>query len=202
MPNEAKKNQGISLKDRFKYAADETAKQRASSTAESSEKSDKKKVTKRRATKELVASQGSSQKEKEPKQRKKFVFAGKTRIAIIVLVILILLAALIYPAARNYYQSIRQQQQLQACLDAIEERNSTIESQNSALETDEGVEAQAREELGWVAEGENSAIVTNIEEGEDSSGKLPTQIDTSEIEPPHTWYYDILDIVFFVDLNT
>ena len=53
---------------------------------------------------------------------------------------------------------------------------------------------QAREEYGWVKDDERATVVVNS--GDSGSGDMPSQVDGSKIEPPHTWYYDILDIVF------
>ncbi|MDD6768251.1 MAG: septum formation initiator family protein, partial [Coriobacteriaceae bacterium] len=93
-----------------------------------------------------------------------------------------------------YYQALRQEQTLQAELDAVNQRNEQIDAENKQLETDEGVENQAREEYGWVKDDEKATVVVNS--GDSGSGDMPSQVDGSKIEPPHTWYYDILDIIF------
>ena len=74
------------------------------------------------------------------------------------------------------------------------QRNEKIDAENKQLETDEGVENQAREEYGWVKNDEKATVVVNS--GDSGSGDMPSQVDGSKIEPPHTWYYDILDIIF------
>ena len=35
-----------------------------------------------------------------------------------------------------------------------------------------------------------------VNSDDSGSGDMPSQVDGSKIEPPHTWYYDILDIIF------
>lgn len=113
--------------------------------------------------------------------------------AIVVLVIILL-----YPVGRDFYKTMRTEQRLQAQLDAISERNDAVEAENEALQTEEGVENQARTEYGWVREGENSAVVTNQEGAVDNASRLPDHLDTDSIHAPSTWYYNILDTVFFV----
>ena len=195
LPNAPEKNQGSSrLRRRARVAAEMTAQQRSAAKVVS----EKDGVTKRKASAELV--KATKEESAKKKKRRSFEFRGPTRALVIVLVVVLVLGFILYPVGRSYYKSLREQQQLEATLEAIEQRNDEIQKQNDALETQEGIEAQAREELGWVSDGEESAVVTNITEDEDSTGKLPEQVDEEKIQPPHTWYYDILDIVFFVNL--
>ena len=53
-------------------------------------------------------------------------------------------AAVLYPMGCTYYQTLRNEQRLQAELDAVNERNAQLEAENKALETDEGVESHAQ----------------------------------------------------------
>lgn len=109
-------------------------------------------------------------------------------------VFVVVVFAVLYPIGCTYYQAMRQQQQLEAVLDAVNQRNDQIENKNKQLETDEGVENQARDEYGWVKDGEHATVVTNSDD--DGAGEMPSQVDETKIEPPHTWYYDILDVIF------
>ena len=106
---------------------------------------------------------------------------------------------MLYPVGQTYYQTVRSEQRLQAELDAVNARNDKISKQNEALGTDEGVENQARSEFGWTKEGESAGVVTNTDEQTDTSTTLPEQVDGSKIKAPQTWYYDILDKLFFYD---
>lgn len=116
------------------------------------------------------------------------------RIVTCIVAFILIVGVVLYPIGCTYYQAMRQQQQLQAVLDAVNERNDAIDNENKQLETDEGVENQARQEYGWVKDGENATVVTN---GSDGSGNdMPSQVDETKIEPPRTWYYDILDVIF------
>lgn len=79
------------------------------------------------------------------------------RVPVIVACIVLLAVIILYPVGRDYYQTMRTQQRLQAQLDAVTERNEAVQAENDALQTEEGVENQARSDLGWVREGESSA---------------------------------------------
>ncbi len=168
-------------------------------------------VTKRRASKAQVNSlqeRDQKKKDKSKQDAKEMLqdlkpldavkrFVGNMglgwRILAVFVVSVLIVGVVLYPIGCTYYQAMRQEQQLQAVLDAVNERNQSIQDENDELETDEGIENQAREEYGWVKEGEHATVVTN---GGDNSAEMPSQVDESQIEPPHTWYYDILDVIF------
>ena len=62
---------------------------------------------------------------------------------------------------------------------------------------DNGSGSKLPAEYGWVEKGDQSALVTNA--GDNGSGsKLPAQPDLESIKAPQTWYYSLLDAVFFV----
>jgi len=120
-------------------------------------------------------------------------------IAIGIACVLIATLVLLYPVGQRYYHTVRDEQRLEAELAAAEERNQVISEQNEALKTDEGVENTARRELGWTKEGEGAAVVTNAGESNSGSSALPDQVDSKSIKAPTTWYYSILDVLFFYD---
>lgn len=128
----------------------------------------------------------------------RFLPKGKLRVALIVVCVFAVALAIVYPTAKSYYQAMREGQRYEAQLAAVQARNDALEKDTEALKTDEGIEAQARKDYGYVKKGDKSAVVTNADEDGSSSLK-PGQIDTSEIEAPVTWYYSILDKVFFYD---
>ena len=120
------------------------------------------------------------------------------RVVAVVLVFAVACAAILYPVAKPYYTAMRDGQRSEAQIAAVEERNEALEEENESLETDEGIEAQARNDYGYVMKGEESAVVTNAE-GSSSITDVPDQVDVDEICAPQTWYYDILDQIFFYD---
>ncbi|MGN0073301.1 MAG: septum formation initiator family protein [Coriobacteriales bacterium] len=221
MPDEPRNTTGRTLRQQMRAAARTTAQQQRarnqapsdsalSSAGKKAEKGSKGKsggVTKRQASKaqkEQAKKQDKNSKEREKRSVAEALREGLLnmglgmRIALGALALLIVAAAVLYPIGCTYYQTLRQEQRLQAELDAVNERNAQLEAENKALETDEGVENQAREEYGWVKDGEKATVVTNTDD--EQQGDLPQQVDGSQIEPPHTWYYDILDIVFRADV--
>ncbi len=141
--------------------------------------------------------QGDKAETKSPRERiSSFILEAPLVLKVLGAVIVFLLIAfvMLYPMGCTYYQALREEQRYQAELDAVNARNDAIQQENDALETDEGVENQARKELGWVKDGEQAVIISNSD-GELSSG-MPDQVEEGSIEAPHTWYYDILDFVF------
>lgn len=165
------------------------------------------KVTKRQASKEQTAEAKKQDKSAKEREKRSFIETVRDgflemglglRIALGAIALLVLAVAVLYPIGCTYYQALRDEQRLEAELEAVNERNAQLEEENKQLETDEGVENQARQEYGWVKDGEKATVVTNSDDEE--GGDLPAQVDGSKIEPPHTWYYDILDVVFRADV--
>lgn len=147
-----------------------------------------------------MADKDKKKKRRKPSQRSssKERRSVSKRPLIIAACIIVFCVVLLYPVGRDYYQTLRTEQRLQAQLDAVNARNEAVRAENDALQTDEGIENQARADLGWTREGEQSAIVTNGEGTADNVSKLPEHLDISSITAPQTWYYSILDAMFFV----
>lgn len=132
----------------------------------------------------------------KPSLRSRFATASRGRVIVCLIVVLAIVAvALLYPAGQDYYQTLREKQRSEAQLAAVNSRNEAISQKNDELETDEGIEDAAREQ-GYVEEGEKS-VYTNVKG--DSSSQLPDQVDIDSIHAPSTWYYNILDVIFFVE---
>lgn len=140
-----------------------------------------------------VVDPGASSKSKPARKRHPVL-----RTLGIALAAVVVCAAILYPVAKPYYAAMRDGQRSEAQIEAVEERNEALSEENSALKTDEGIEAQARSDYGYVMEGEESAIVTNVEDSSSITG-VPEQVDVDSVTAPQTWYYDILDAVFFYD---
>ena len=210
MPDEPRNTHGRTLREQVRAAAAATAEQqRARKQGKGGSGKDPKKGTSKRTVTKRTASKDQQQKEKardksaKETEKRSFIETVRDnflnmglglRVLFGVIALLIVAAAVLYPMGCTYYQALRQEQTLQAELDAVNQRNEQIDAENKQLETDEGVENQAREEYGWVKDDEKATVVVNS--GDSGSGDMPSQVDGSKIEPPHTWYYDILDIVF------
>lgn len=148
-----------------------------------------------RASDKVQASTGKRRSDHAPQKRKGGP-GGKARIVLAVVVVLVLCCVIVYPMGKGYYQTMREGQRLQAQIDAVNERNATLQDEADALQTDEGIEAQARDDYNYVKEGEHAASVTNAQ-GSSGSTDLPAQVDEDSIKAPQTWYYAILDVIFF-----
>jgi len=135
-----------------------------------------------------------SQRTDAPRVRKR---ERSWRTLAIVGCVIVLAIVVLYPVGRDYYKTMRTEQRLQAQLDAVTERNEAVQAENDALQTEEGIENQARSDLGWVREGESSAVVTNEQGTVDNASRLPDHLDEKSITAPQTWY-TILDTIFFV----
>lgn len=123
--------------------------------------------------------------------RRMFAFA-------ISIILVLILCASVYPVGKTYYTAMRTQQRQSAILEAEQARNEEISKSNNELKEKEGIENEARKS-GYVKKGEKSVSVTNADDGDNTSAGLPAQIDESKIHAPQTWYYKILDTIFFVD---
>ena len=210
MPDEPRNTHGRTLREQVRAAAAATAEQqrarkqgKGGSGKGSKKDKPKRTVTKRTASKDQQQKEKARDKSAKETEKRSFIETVRDnflnmglglRVFFGAIAVLIVAAAVLYPIGCTYYQALRQEQTLQAELDAVNQRNEKIDAENKQLETDEGVENQAREEYGWVKDDEKATVVVNS--GDSGSGDMPSQVDGSKIEPPHTWYYDILDIIF------
>lgn len=112
---------------------------------------------------------------------------------------LVLSCWFLYTPAQQYYQSVREYDRLQAEYAAIEQRNVLLQVEVDALGTDAGLEDRARQEFGWVKEGEQTANVRGLAATEDSLSNLTVNIVPGSVEAPETWYSPMLDVLFGVE---
>ena len=210
MPDEPRNTHGRTLREQVRAAAAATAEQqrarkqgKGGSGKGSKKDKPKRTVTKRTASKDHQQKEKARDKSAKETEKRSFIETVRDnflnmglglRVFFGAIAVLIVAVAVLYPIGCTYYQALRQEQTLQAELDAVNQRNEQIDAENKQLETDEGVENQAREEYGWVKNDEKATVVVNSDDS--GSGDMPSQVDGSKIEPPHTWYYDILDIIF------
>ena len=210
MPDEPRNTHGRTLREQVRAAAAAPAEQqrarkqgKGGSGKGSKKDKPKRTVTKRTASKDQQQKEKARDKSAKETEKRSFIETVRDnflnmglglRVFFGAIAVLIVAVAVLYPIGCTYYQALRQEQTLQAELDAVNQRNEQIDAENKQLETDEGVENQAREEYGWVKDDEKATVVVNS--GDSGSGDMPSQVDGSKIEPPHTWYYDILDIIF------
>ena len=105
---------------------------------------------------------------------------------------------MIYPAAKEYYISTRERDQLQAEYDAVTARNNEMQGNVDALNTVEGVEDQARTDLGWTQPGEVSVEVTTLDP-DTPHGAMPDEVAPGSVEAPESWLTRFLDKLFGLD---
>jgi cell division protein FtsB len=135
---------------------------------------------------------------KQPTAKKR---SHKGLIAAITTVVCLTLAfAITYPVAQDYYIAMRTNDKLEAELAAITARNETIAAQIEELKTQEGIEDRAREEFGWVHEGEKAVNITGLDI-ENSTTVMPASIQAGSIAADTAWINSVLDMVFNFDVN-
>jgi cell division protein FtsB len=119
--------------------------------------------------------------------------------ALIVVVIIGLSLALavvvLYPMAREYYIAQREKDRLSVEYEMVADRNEKIRQQIENLQTPEGIADRAREEFGWVREGEEAVNITGLNVFE-SSTALPAAVEPGAAQAPETWWTRTLDEFF------
>jgi cell division protein FtsB len=115
----------------------------------------------------------------------------------VIVLSLVFAAVMLYPVAREYYLVKRENDRLTAEYQAVIERNNRIQQQIDELQTPEGIEDRAREEFGWVREGEEAVNVTGLNVSE-SSTVLPAAVGVGSIKAPESWWTRLLDEFFGV----
>ena len=154
----------------------------------------------KRAFEEMGGSKrASSAISSKMRSSKKLRSSTASRIAVTLGCLVCVAAVLLflYPTAQQVYLESREKDRLQAEYDALVERNTALQEHIDYLSTDEGIEDTARQELGWVQEGEIAVVVEGLsEDSEDETSSIYTQIASGSVAAPETWYSPILDIVF------
>ncbi|MBQ6452728.1 MAG: septum formation initiator family protein [Coriobacteriales bacterium] len=136
----------------------------------------------------------SSERAREPQHR----FPKAMIILASIVAVLGFALIMIYPAAKEYYISTRERDQLQAEYDAVTARNNEMQGNVDALNTVEGVEDQARTDLGWTQPGEVSVEVTTLDPST-AHGAMPDEVEPGSVEAPESWLTRFLDKLFGLD---
>jgi len=110
-------------------------------------------------------------------------------------VCLVCAVIILYPNARVYYAAWRDYSNVSAELAAVSTRNATIQTRIDNLYTEEGIEDRAREEFGWVKEGENAINVIGVEADEATSA-LPETVVSGSVTSDTNWALEKLDKFF------
>ena len=125
-------------------------------------------------------------------------FAGKARKPLIAVCVIALLAVFLYSPAQQYYTQVRNNDYLQAEYDAASAQTDSLRSEISYLDTDEGVQDRAREELGYVMSDETAGAVkgANLIKDESDSEDTTINVQAYSVEMPSHWYSPMLDALF------
>lgn len=105
-----------------------------------------------------------------------------------------------YPVARVQYRETRQRAQLRAELSALKSRNARLRKEVDRLRTPEGVEDQARTQLGLVKRGEHVVVVNDGRPSKATTNvAAPPDIDSDYLaEAAVGPWTSFLDLVFRV----
>lgn len=101
----------------------------------------------------------------------------------------------LYAPAQQYYQELRDRDRLAVEYQLVAERNEAIANEVALLSTPEGIQDRAREEFGWISEGEYAVSVMGISP-EDKTAGFQANINAASVKAPETWYSDFLDSFF------
>lgn len=108
--------------------------------------------------------------------------------------IVALFAVALYGPAQQYYVQMRETDRLQAEYAAVMQRSDTLKSEIDTLQTDEGVEDRAHEDLGYIKQGEMTASVKGLEL--ERNENFSSNVAPGSITAPETWYSPVLDVFF------
>lgn len=111
--------------------------------------------------------------------------------ALILIAVALFCVIALYNPCRTYYQEYRAHQRLESKYAQLNAYRNELETEVKNLQTPEGIEDAAREELGMVREGEHSARVNGIS-AEDEL-KMARSIKGTA---PVSWWTTILDAIF------
>lgn len=117
--------------------------------------------------------------------------------SIVSALVIVLACVVVYPTAQTYYVQLRTNDRLQAEYEALEDRNAQLQSNIDNLQTDAGIEDQARQ-YGWARSDENAVNVVHSG-AEGSQTTLPDPVEQEDISAPDTWVTVLLDPLFGVD---
>jgi cell division protein FtsB len=122
-------------------------------------------------------------------------------VTLIIIAGLVFAAVMLYPAARDYYLAKRENDRVKVEYGLVIDRNEKIQQQIDELSTAEGIEDRAREEFGWVKEGEEAVNITGLSISDSSTG-LPPAVDSTSVETSESWWTRTLDTFFGVENPT
>ena len=114
---------------------------------------------------------------------------------------LVLVGLFLYTPAQQYYQAQRERDRLAAEYAELVERNESIDTQNAMLASNAGMEDAVRSKYGYIMPGDQTAVVSGLEEGADDRAHrdgVEANVVSSAVKAPEQWYTPYLDAFFGV----
>jgi len=112
---------------------------------------------------------------------------------------LALAGLVLYGPTKTYYVAKREEARKTYEYELLNDYYQNLQDEVEYLSTDEGVEDRAREQYGWVKEGENAALVSGLDEDENSDeeeSSVEAPPTGTAVRAPATWYSGFLDPFF------
>lgn len=119
------------------------------------------------------------------------------KVGIFMVATIVLVCIFCYQPAKICYTQIRNTEKAEAELALVQARSEKLSANVSALKTDEGIEDKAKDDYGYVKQGEGAAHVSGIETQD--STKLLEYVDSNKVTAPDTAISKILDPIFGYD---
>lgn len=117
-----------------------------------------------------------------------------------ILLCLIITALFLYKPAKDYYITVRENDKLEAQLEALKHTNQSLNDDIKSLKTEEGIKQRASESLGLIQKGESIGIVSGTGHGSDgtrdSAESTSSKLSYKNIKTPHKWYTAFCDAIF------
>lgn len=121
----------------------------------------------------------------------------RLRVPLVILAVCLVALAILYPPACDYYRAARDGEIYQAQLDAFNNLNEEEKERIRSLNTEQGIEDEARLH-GYVRKGEQAVTVSGLPEEQDAgqAAPIPDDIKADVLARTDPWYVQALDVLF------
>lgn len=121
----------------------------------------------------------------------------RLRVPLAIMGICLVALAILYPPACDYYRARRNGEVYQAQLDAFNGLNEEEKARIRSLNTEQGIEDEARLH-GYVRQGEQAVTVSGLPEEQDAgqAAPIPDDIKAEVLARTDPWYVQALDVLF------
>ena len=135
------------------------------------------------------------------KKKSRFLARWFLLIPAVLILFAVVLLAWSYEPAQIWYRETRQERVLRETLAAVQQYNAQLQQELLSLETTEGIKEYARRELNFVAEGDQSIVVTRngIPLSEPKNTREAAIASIPENARPFGAWTDFLDTLFGIE---